>query len=533
MLRLKAFFRQFGMRELLIAVALSALAIGLVIYKVNVLGYRIVEIQPEPGYDVSLTIDVEAANRDVRISTFLPLQTPRQRIRREAESSDGFTFTVSPDREALWEAVELDGKHQIRYGFFAQTEARSYPLPEGLLSPPLPSPELISYLEPTDAIQCEDDDLMAKAWQLMPDGASVADGMRAVFDYVHKDINYKAVRGPTDAVTAYKLQEASCNGKNRLFVALCRARGIPARFAKGLILENINKRTTHAWSEVYLGGEWIPFCPTNGYFAEIPKHYLELAKDDRALFVRTSSIGFDWEFVVTPQVQGLEEAVQANANNPLNFLNYWVSLNNSHVSIRLIMIILLIPIAASVVSVARSVIGLHTFGTFMPSLIAVSFLGTGYLTGSLFFMTIMALTGVLNLSILKLRILHLPRLVIILTFVVMAVMAVSVLTTRMGLPGAAGISLFPIAILSLTSERFSQTIVEDGWKEALNRTVVTYIVSAVCYLVISQRDLQMLVAAFPELLLLNIAFNMAIGSWHGLRVAEYLRFSNLLGRRGA
>ena len=45
---------------------------------------------------------------------------------------------------------------------------------------------------------------------------------------------------------------------------------------------------------------------------------------------------------MTPQVQGLEEAVQANANNPLNFLNYWVSLDNSDVSIRLIMVILLI-----------------------------------------------------------------------------------------------------------------------------------------------------------------------------------------------
>ena len=215
-------------------------------------------------------------------------------------------------------------------------------------------------------------------------------------------------------------------------------------------------------------------------------------------------------------------------SNPLNFLNYWVSLKDNEVSIRLIMVILLIPIAASVVSIARSVIGLHTFGTFMPSLIAVSFLDTGYLTGSLFFMTIMALTGLLNLVILRLRILHLPRLVIILTLVVMAIMTTSVLTTWMGLPGASGISLFPIAILSLTSERFSQTILEDGWREAINRTVVSYVVSAVCFLVIAQRDLQMLVAAFPELLLLNISLNIALGSWHGLRVAEYLRFSRLM-----
>mgnify|MGYP000155932886 CR=1 FL=1 len=529
--KVRKFLRQFGIREILVAAGISLLALSLVLFKVYVLGYRVVEIQPEEGYKVSLTIDVEASGKDVRVTTFLPLQTDRQRIRQEEESSGGFEFSITPAREGVWEYQDLNGAARISYSFFAQTEARQFELPTSPLAAPAPTYLLVRYLEPTDDIQCEEDDIVARAWQLMPDGVSTLDGLQTLFDYVYREIDYRAVRGATDAVTAYRLQQASCNGKNRLFIALCRARGLPARFAKGLILENINKRTTHAWSEVYLGDVWVPFCPTNGYFASIPLHYLELAKDDGALFKRTRSIGFDWEFVVTPQVQGIEEAVQANANNPLNFLNYWVSLNNSEVSIRLIMIILLIPIAASVVSFSRSVIGLHTFGTFMPSLIAVSFLQTGYLTGSLFFMSIMVMTGVLNLFLFRLRILHLPRLVVILTFVVMVIMAISVLATGMGLPGASGISLFPIAILSLTSERFSQTVEESGWWEAFNRTVVTYIVSAACYLVIAQEGLQLLVAAFPELLLLNIAFNILIGSWHGLRFSEYIRFSHLLGRK--
>ena len=62
-------------------------------------------------------------------------------------------------------------------------------------------------------------------------------------------------------------------GKNRLFIALLRARGIPARLCKGLILENTSKRTSHAWTEIFVVDKWIPFCPTNGYFAEIPENY--------------------------------------------------------------------------------------------------------------------------------------------------------------------------------------------------------------------------------------------------------------------
>lgn len=529
MIKPAKFFRQFGIQELLIALGLTVFALGLVFYKVYVLDYRVVEIDPEPGYKVSLTIDIDAPGRDVQISTFLPLQTPRQRVLNEMESSEGFEFVITPEREAIWHAKNLDGPYQILYSFFAQTEETAYEIPNGILSRPRSDPVLDEFLEETASIQSEEDDIVAKAWELMPIGITTRDGMNNLFNFVYKQVGYKQVRGPTDALTAFRLKEASCNGKNRLFIALCRARGIPARFAKGLILENSNKRTTHAWSEVYLGGQWIPFCPTNGYFAMLPEHYLELAKDDRALFRHSRSIGFDWEFVVTPQVQALEEAVQANANNPLNFLNYWVSLKNSDVSIRLIMVILLIPIAASVVSISRSMIGLHTFGTFMPSLIAVSFLQTGFITGSLLFMGIMVLTSLVNLVLFRLRILHLPRLVILLTFVVIAIMAVSVLAVRLGIPGSAGVSLFPIAILSLTSERFSRTIDEHGWKEAGIRTVLTYVVSAACYLVIAQRDLQLLVAAFPELLLINIALNLALGSWHGLRLMEYLRFRHLLG----
>ena len=39
----------------------------------------------------------------------------------------------------------------------------------------------------------------------------------------------------TDARSAFEEQEASCNGKSRLFVALCRAHMIPARMVGGIM----------------------------------------------------------------------------------------------------------------------------------------------------------------------------------------------------------------------------------------------------------------------------------------------------------
>ena len=183
----------------------------------------------------------------------------------------------------------------------------------------------------------------------MPEGIDLATAIRNAYNYVHQQIAYQKVRGPTDALTARRLGEASCNGKNRLLVALFRARGIPARLAKGLILQNTSKRTTHAWTEVLVGDVWVPLCPTNGYFAEIPEHYLELAKGDQPAFTHTKNIGFDWRWIVRPQLTQPDQAVLSSVSNSQNVLSYWVSLKDFHISLNVIMIILMVPIAASVV----------------------------------------------------------------------------------------------------------------------------------------------------------------------------------------
>jgi transglutaminase-like putative cysteine protease len=48
-----------------------------------------------------------------------------------------------------------------------------------------------------------------------------------IFKYVYNDIRPARFSGTTSAVLACKLGEASCNGKSRLMVALCRHVGIP------------------------------------------------------------------------------------------------------------------------------------------------------------------------------------------------------------------------------------------------------------------------------------------------------------------
>jgi transglutaminase-like putative cysteine protease len=520
--------KHFGKVELLLATLLMAITAGVIIYKVDVLGYTMASVQPEKGYFVRLVMEVEGNGKNAYVDAVLPVQSDRQRIRQEQQASDAFRYSITRDREARWYARDLTDTHRITYSFFAQTEAREYPLPAANTPVPIETRENYQkYLLPSDDIQSDEEDILKLARQLMPPEADFATSIRNAYNYVYQQVTYKKVRGPTDALTARRLSEASCNGKNRLLVALFRARGIPARMAKGLILQNTSKRTTHAWTEVLVDDTWVPLCPTNGHFAEIPEHYLELAKGDQAAFTHTKNIGFDWQWIVQPQLTQPEQAVLSSVSNTQNFLSYWVSLKDFHISLNVIMVILMIPIAATTVCITRNIIGLVPFGTFMPALIAVSFQETGFILGSILFATIILASSFLNFALIRLHLLHVPRLAIILTFVVISLMVVSITAIKLGMTSGAAVSLFPMAIMTLTSERFSQTILEDSWGEAWKRMAITYVVSCACYLVISDSEVRLLVAAFPELLLANIALNLVIGSWSGLRLLELIRFRGI------
>jgi len=520
--------KHFGKLELGLALLVALVTSGIIAYKVYVLDYTMTTIEPEDGYFVRLIMTIDGNGRDFNVRTTLPLQSTRQTIKYERESSNGvFKYTISPNRVGRWRASNFDGSATISYSFFAQTDVMTYAIPNGVEIPASYSETFQPYLVATERIQTESPEIIAKAFELAPEGSDIETALRNIYNFCYSNVKFLTVRGPTNALTALRLQEASCNGKNRLMVALLRARGIPARMTNGLILESNRKRTTHAWTIARVGDEWIPFCPTNGYFAEIPAHYLELAKGDRAVFTHSPNIGFDWRFVIQHQLSHREQAVFSNASNPMNILNTWTSLKDYHISLELIMIILLIPVGASVVMIARNIIGFLPYGTFMPALIAVSFRDTGLFLGAAFFVVVIIVGALSNIVLVRLRLLHVPRLVIIITVVVMSILVLGVVCLKLGIARGAAVSLFPMAILSLTCERFTQTMLEDGWKDASRRLIVTFVVAGGCYFVYNIEWLQIVIVAFPEVLLLNISLCLVIGSWTGIRLFEYYRFREM------
>ncbi len=521
-------------RAYCVAFLLFLSAGGLILYKVGHLGCAVTALEPEEGWYVKLTMPFEGDGRDVSIRVTLPQQqNERQEIKHERETSAGLEHTVSPDRIGMWRGKQVRGNHTIIYSFLARTDAREFPLKEGLQIPPSYPESLLRYLVPTAEIQSQDAFIRATAAEITRGAKDLKEIIQQVYNIVLADIRYKRAGGVTDALTALRSSEASCNGKSRAFVALCRSSGIPARMVKGLLLEVGTKRATHAWVEAWIDGQWIPFCPTNGYFASIPAKYLELYKGDRRFISHTKNLDFKWFWTIRKRLSSQEDAVVSNVDQPLNPLKAWRSLKGAHISLELLVIILMIPAGATVVVFLRSMVGVNTLGTFMPVLIAVAFRDTGLGWGIILLCAVVvAGVGVRGL-LHNLRLLHIPRLAVILTVVIVTILGISLVGMKKGNARAAAVGMFPLVIMTMTVERVCVNLLEEGVLATLRRYVVTVGVASVAFVVMNNFFLQSFVVGFPETLLVLIALNILIGSYSGLRLLELYRFRNLLLKRKA
>ncbi|MDT8297498.1 MAG: 7TM domain-containing protein, partial [Spirochaetaceae bacterium] len=200
-------------------------------------------------------------------------------------------------------------------------------------------------------------------------------------------------------------------------------------------------------------------------------------------------------------------------------------------SLSILQFLLVIPFAVLFVVFFKNVIGLRTYGTFLPALMAMAVQETGLQAGLLAFVLVLFITVLARYPLEKLGLLHTPKLAIMMVAVIFSLLAISILSLNQewsGFSALTSAAVFPIAILTITSERIALTISEEGIMTSISVLFQTLLVVSVCFLLISSVALQALILIFPEILLGVLAMNLWIGSWTGIRVLEFYRFRLLL-----
>ena len=92
---------------------------------------------------------------------------------------------------------------------------------------------------------------------------NVIDAAYAICNWLFENIVYQPLCTTVETTAAEVLERRKgvCQDFAHLMIALCRQRGIPARYVNGFLT---GEGETHAWVEIFDGYNWLGFDPTHG-----------------------------------------------------------------------------------------------------------------------------------------------------------------------------------------------------------------------------------------------------------------------------
>jgi transglutaminase-like putative cysteine protease len=100
------------------------------------------------------------------------------------------------------------------------------------------------------------------------DGRTQIDIVKNIYNYVIENMEYTTHKDKDwGAVKALRNKKGDCTEYSDLFIALCRAKNIPAMFISGYTVRFGDISPKHNWVEVFLDDYgWVPFDPSWGDF---------------------------------------------------------------------------------------------------------------------------------------------------------------------------------------------------------------------------------------------------------------------------
>ena len=333
-----------------------------------------------------------------------------------------------------------------------------------------------------------------------------------IFKFVSEFSNqYSSVlRSVPDILMAHS---ASHREKSLLMVALCRKAGIPARVITGLELKDDPSASSIYWVEVYVNDGWVSYRPGSGSRQSLPVNYLALDKygdgivsaSKRKSKITAADFTLDYDIMI--------ERVPATINSPDNTRNEWYQvfiLDRLSADTReQLSLLMLLPIGAMLCSLIRQFAGLHSYGVFTPTILALAFTYANIETTMLILVITLALVYFGRPSFHH-EMSRTPRLSIIFTLVASGmVMGVSILD-YFSLAADGHIILLPIVIITSLIDRFFSTIESQGYHTAFVRLVWTVILTLTILPVLQFKWLGEWILRYPESHLITLSLLIMI-----------------------
>lgn len=230
------------------------------------------------------------------------------------------------------------------------------------------------------------------------------------------------------------------------------------------------------------------------------------------------------------EAKGMEIEYKVEKWNGFNILRVatgWAV--NKGVSTNTLVLLLLLPLVATLVSFLHYVVGLSGYGIFMPTMIAVAFLATGVFGGLLLFALILIVSLLSNLLLRKLKLHFWPARAIGLMLISIGTFLLMVLSSFVSWIDISQISIFPILFMILLAEEFTRTQLAKSEKEAKRLMIGTIVLAVVGAVTMNFIWIQNVALNYPDLLVvLVLVINLLVGNYTGIRWMEISRFKKAI-----
>lgn len=499
----------------LLATTLAAIGIGTAVYRSSVLGFPLLPEESAPTWRVEGRISfLRHTPGPAKVRLRVPDDPVGFGMLSENFISRGYGVSIQDEGErryALWAIRRTEGDQTLYY------RTRIYLDPNA--NPPPPAPPF------PEVPQLEEPHASALATIVSEVRRQSAD----VETFTGTLLRRMSNQDPSDNINLFLQDAKGPLGRAITAKLLLAGARVPARVLQTIPLPGAAQQVPVVpWLAVHNGDRWLYFDPATGE-ETMPQEQIIWSWDERPLLTVSGGTKETLEFRVSRSLESaLSVAMQrgeASGSRMVQFSLLELPLHTQQVY----RILVMVPIGVLIIVLMRNVVGLRTFGTFMPVLVAIAFRETKLLYGLILFSFVVGTGLSVRFYLERLHLLLVPRLATVLTVVVLLLASVSVLSHNLGIQTGLSVALFPMVIMAMVIERMSIVWEERGPAEAIKDGLGTLAVAALVYFVMGIDLLQHIAFVYPELLLVVLAMILLIGRYTGYRMTDIPRFKALVG----
>ncbi|WP_285423996.1 MULTISPECIES: inactive transglutaminase family protein [unclassified Pseudomonas] len=498
--------------KILIA-TLVTLGIAITAYQILVLGIPVTEDETDDLWNIDAKVEFIANPKDsVKIQMYVPPLSRDYISLNESFISNNYGVNVNRadgNRKVTWSARRATGNQTLYYRLVL---TKRYSGEKAKVKGPIFR----------DSIAVEGPEKIAADALLAPIRQHSADVETFVSEAIKRVNNLS-----DDNVKLLLAGDTSVQNKARITEILLSIAHVPVEKVHTIRLVADQPQTPELWLRSFNGKDWLYFNPETGEAGLPQDRLLWWIGDDNLITVeggKKATVNFSLN---NSEMNAIRLAKLTDESTDADFLEY--SLYGLPLQTQqTFMIMVMIPIGVLVILILRNLIGLQTLGTFTPVLIALAFRETQLGFGIVLFTIITALGLSLRSYLEHLKLQMLPRLSVVLTFVVVLIAAISLFSHKLGLERGLSVALFPMVILTMTIERLSITWEERGGGHAMKVAIGTLFAASLAHIIMSVPEFIYFVFTFPAILLILVGFMLAMGRYRGYRLTELIRFKAFL-----